>query len=283
MRNDWDLPVDGNAGLRDRAHIGITLDPCRQRGAKGAVVFRIDISGDIECVGPHLQQVEQGGSCALTRHGGELPQMPRPAGGDAVGKFRQAILAHQVAILDLEVARRKAIRLQQEIDPARCSVFHLGTNIVIFRKGLQRTGAQSLANESIGARCVDPDQLRLATARCRLHELPAVSQLSRRIAGFREQDAGAGGIEAEHGPGIGAMGGDNAAIRKLDIGQEAFVTLDQASLDQGFGKEHVMIIPQKWSWHVIAISSRHVIGCGRIHLKDRADVNFTIPLRAIQL
>ncbi|GER03439.1 hypothetical protein JCM17846_11210 [Iodidimonas nitroreducens] len=43
---------------------------------------------------------------------------------------------------------------------------------------------------------------------------------------------------AQHGSGIGAMGGDLAAILKHDIGQKAFIAPDQPRRDQGIRKMH---------------------------------------------
>ena len=58
-------------------------------------------------------------------HVGKLRQVLRPALGHRVGKFGQARLAHQVHVLDLDVARRPAGAFEQEIHARVFPVFHL--------------------------------------------------------------------------------------------------------------------------------------------------------------
>ena len=59
-RHDRHGPVDGDLLRRDPADIGVGLHARREGVAKSTVVGGIDVAGDVEAVGPHLDHVDEG-------------------------------------------------------------------------------------------------------------------------------------------------------------------------------------------------------------------------------
>ena len=56
-------------------------------------------------------------------------------------------------------------------------------------------------------------------------------------------DAGAGRREAEHGTGIGDVGGHFPAAVETAVGEEALVAADETAGHQGSGKAHAALFP----------------------------------------
>ena len=83
---------------------------------------------------------------------------------DAVRELGEARLAHEVAVLDLQVAGRLAVLFEQEVDPAVAAVFHLRPDPVVARKGREPSLAQGLGDQEVRAGGVDPDELERAAA-----------------------------------------------------------------------------------------------------------------------
>ena len=116
---------------RFRARIQFTgIDERLNSGGAGSLealgIVRIYVAGKAKPMGVvALDQEHHRGAGAFGDHVGELVQVLRAPGRDRIGKLGKARLAHQVHVLDLDIAGRFAVALEQDVDPAVLAVFHL--------------------------------------------------------------------------------------------------------------------------------------------------------------
>jgi hypothetical protein len=97
--------------------------------------------------------------------------------------------------------------------------------------------ASAIGGEAIGIHGVDADELADAVV-LGLHHFPRIGQGAANLIPARQVDAAAGGLEAQHGAGIGAVGRDAGAVEQLHVGEEALVAPNEAAFDQRGGKAH---------------------------------------------
>src|SRR6476619_562785 len=106
-------PVAGDA-----AAIGNDLDPGGARGFERLAIGRIDVAGELETLRrPDLDQEQHYRARACCDHRAQFAELLRPALGNRVGQFCPSRLAHQVHVLDLEIAWWPRRMLEQKIDP----------------------------------------------------------------------------------------------------------------------------------------------------------------------
>ena len=103
----------------------------------------------------------------------QLVEMLSPRSVLASGNSARPGPPHQVHVLDLDVAGRPAGAFQQEIDPRVPAVLHLAPDAVVAGKLGDRAGRERRADQRIGMRGVDADELR-ARAEIDLDQFPAV-------------------------------------------------------------------------------------------------------------
>ncbi len=130
-----------------------------------------------------------------------------PRSGHCIGKFGQPRPAHQVDVLDLDVAGRPAGRFEQEIDPRVLAVLHLAPDRGVAGE-LRECGRPRSPRPRAHSGCagVDADQLG-AAAEIDLDQFPAMGELALRIVRLRQPHPRARRVEADHRARIGAMHG----------------------------------------------------------------------------
>ena len=200
------------------------LHPTFQRFFKGGGVDGIDIIG-------------QGKSAAIrplyhisnhrARARGDLPFQRRKmfgaARGDAIRKLGFA-LPLQMDVLDLDVARRAVIRLQQQIDARILVISDLAPDLRHSRQAPARHRALIASSiRRLGCMVLMPTKTTI-----RLDQLQGQRQLALGIGRARKPDLLARMIQAEHAPRVRAMHRRLLAVFENDIGEKALVALDQA-------------------------------------------------------
>src|SRR5215475_16231089 len=100
--------------------------------------------------------------------------------GDGVGEFGETGRAHQMDVLDLDIARRARRMFQQKINARTVAVLHLAANRGISRKLRDRARHDRFGGERVGMRGVDTDELG-AAAKIDLDELPAMRKLALQV------------------------------------------------------------------------------------------------------
>ena len=111
-------------------------------------IGRVDIAGDGKAVRRwNLDDVELHGAGAAIATMPQLVEMLGAAGGDAIGKFGKPRLAHQMDILDLQIARRPRRPFEQEIDPGIGAVFHLAPDRRVIAQLRDQPGLHDVGDE----------------------------------------------------------------------------------------------------------------------------------------
>ena len=181
-------------------------------------------------------------------HVAKLVEVPGAAGGDAVWKLRQAGRAHQVDVLDLDIAGRAPRPVQQHVDPAGLAVLHLAAQPGITGQFRNAAGHNGLGGDGVGPSGMDPDQ-GWSGAELGLDQLPRPAQLAGRIRGARQPDPVAGIDQTRHGARIGAVRRHRlAGFVEHRVGEEALVAAQQAAGDE------------LWQQHGVSLSGGHPWG-----------------------
>ena len=111
------------------------LNTGRTRGLEPFRIVRIYVAGKAKPVRiVALNQKHHRRAGALGDHVGKLVQMLRAPGGDRVWKLGETGLTHQMDVLDLDIAGRLALALEQNVDPAVLAVFHFRALVFIARE-----------------------------------------------------------------------------------------------------------------------------------------------------
>ena len=161
-------------------------------------------------------------------HVGKFGEMLGAALGDRVGKFGKARPAHQVHVLDLDIAGRPAGRFEQEIDPRGLAVFHLAADGRVAGELRDAPGRDRLGGERIGMAGVDADELG-AAAEDRPRSAPSYGRAcGSGLADFDSHTRAPGALSPSHRARIGAMHRHRLARRQHDVGEEALVALRPA-------------------------------------------------------
>src|SRR5690606_79038 len=145
----------------DAARERISLNAGGQRTVEGRAVGRVDIARERDARGrPDLYEIDHHGAVTARDFGGEIVEMSRAACRHAVRELRAAGMPHHVDILDLDEARRRAVALEQEIDPACFRVFHLAPQKRIICERWNLSRHDRLFHEPVRPAGIDADQLR---------------------------------------------------------------------------------------------------------------------------
>lgn len=186
-----------------------------------------------------LDHEQRHGPVAGADHGLQLAQVLRRPGRDAVGELGQRRGARQVAVLDLQPAALAGSLLQQEVDAASLAVLHLAPVEVVAAQFGNGAGGQGLGDEAVGQHGVHAGQ----TAVGRLDHLQRMGQLALWIVRLRQPDAQPRRVDAQHGAGIWAVGGDLLAGVERNIGEEPLVAADQDAVAERGGELHAPDLP----------------------------------------
>lgn len=173
-----------------------------------------------------LDNIQHG--CTVSRFylADQFTQMLGAARSLAVGKLVQAGLAHQMDVLDLDEAWRQAGLMNQKVDAAVLAVFLFGTDLRI-RQNLNQAVFDGLARQPVRQVGVDADQRAIG-----LDDFQRVAQLAGRVLAVGDEGARSRCIKAEHGAGIGAVDGDDRAIRHFHISEKPLVAFDKRAGDE---------------------------------------------------
>ena len=134
---------------RDAAAIGDGLDAGIFCHVERPAVGRVDVAGERKTPRrTDLDQEQHHRAGALCRHVGQLGEVLRPALGDRVGEFRECRAAHQVDVLDLDIARRPRRVFEQEIDARIPAVFHLAARAGVAREFCDRAGRDCFGGDA---------------------------------------------------------------------------------------------------------------------------------------
>ncbi len=214
------------------ASIGQNFNAGPGRGIEGGGIDRVKISAGGEAITVHaLNDEELHGPLALRHAGAQLPQMPRRPGRHAVRKLRQISRATQMAVLHLQPAAGPVRILQHEIHPAGFPHLHLPAMNGVSSQFGDRIRRQGLGRQAIGVQGVDPDEAPVG-----LHQLQGPGELALRPFGRRDPDGEPRRVQAEHGAGVRAMGGDLAAVIQDHIGEEALIALHKTAPGERLGE-----------------------------------------------
>src|SRR5207302_2916995 len=151
-----------------------------------------------------LDQEQHHRAGARRRYLAKLDEVLGPALGHRIGKFRQPWLAHEVHVLDLDVARRPRQALEQEIDAGILAVPHLAAEQGIAAELGDGARGDRLGCQRVGVRRVDAHEFGAATE-VNLDQFPTVGELAFGICGHRQPHAGARRVEPDHRSRIGAV------------------------------------------------------------------------------
>jgi len=132
-----------------------------------------------------------------------------------------------VDVLHLDIGRRAALGLQQEIDPRGGAVTHLAPHAGVAGELRNAAGGERLGDQTVRQAGVDPDQAAVG-----LDQPPRPGELAGGIGRARQPDPRARRLEAQHRPRVGAMRRRGLARRQEDVGEEALV-----APHQGRGRE----------------------------------------------
>jgi len=143
----------------------------------------------------------------------------------------------EVHVLDLDVAQPLPGALEQQVDAAVAPVHDLAPEPGIVGERLHAPGGHGLGDELVGMAGIDADERGAAAEVC-LHQLPGVAVLARRAVALRQPHHGAGRSKAHHRAGVGAGGGDDAAVVEAHVGEEALVALNERAAQQRTGQAH---------------------------------------------
>ena len=214
------------------------LDALGAGRIESCAIVGIDVPGERQAraVGA-LDEVDHDGAMTGFDHIRQLRQMLHAALRDAVGELGEAGAARQMHVLDLDIARGLARRLEQDVDAAVLAVLYLPPERGEARELRHATGFDGLCNQSVGMVGVDPDEGRPA-AEISLDELPSVGVLSGRAVGHREPYRASRLGKPQHGTGVGTGGGDRVAVVEADVGEEPLVALDERAAEEGGGELH---------------------------------------------
>ena len=183
----------------------------------------------------HLHQIKHHRAMAGRCHGRQLAQMLGAARGDAIGKFGEPRPAAQMHILDLDIGIRQIIGPEQEIYAGIDPVFLFRPDIAIGCKRPDRPRAQRCADDPVRQAGIDPGPHPAG----QVDQDPGPFQFALRIGGRLHPDRHSGLCQAQHRPGIGAMGRDLGAIRQNHIRKKTLIPPDQARrLQRGFKTDH---------------------------------------------
>jgi len=99
------------------AIIAQRLHAALPRRREGRRIGRVDIAGQGETIAiGALHEIEHHGAPARLYHPGELGEMLGAALGDRIGEFRQPDIAQEMDILHFDIAGRRAVRFEENID-----------------------------------------------------------------------------------------------------------------------------------------------------------------------
>ncbi len=228
--------LDAVAG--DAAPIGDGLDACGPGAVEGFAVAGVDVAGQGKTPRrADLDQEQHHRAVAGRHHVGEFHEVLRAALGHRVRKFGKARAAHQMHVLDLDIAALSPRCFEQEVHPRILAVLHLAADARIACELADRVGGDRLRCEPVGMAGIDAHELG-AAAEIDLDQLPAMGELALGIVGFRQPDTCARRVEPGHRAGVGAMDGDGFARGQHHVGKKALVALDQRGGQQRNGKAH---------------------------------------------
>ncbi len=160
---------------------------------------------------------------------GQGLQMLEPPCGHCIGEIGGVALGQGDAF-HLHIAG--AFPLQEEIQAAPFKG-DLGAGQAQALEPFDDPFFQGLPEEGVGPSRVDAHQ-----GVGELGELPAVGVFAPAAVGVGQPYPGAGLGEAEHGAGVGAVGGDGRPAQ-VHLGQEALVAPDEGARREG-GKPHIL-------------------------------------------
>ena len=164
-------------------------------------------------------------------HAGKLTQMLGAARGHAVGKFGEPRLAHQVDVLDLEIARPPRRVVEQEIDAGVLAVFHLAPDGRIIAQFRDQAGLERFGDQLVRLGDIHADELRPA-AQIGFDQFPGMRIFSQRIAGIGQPYPRKWPVEAGHGARIGDVNRHHLAGGEHHIGKKALIAARQRCLDE---------------------------------------------------
>ena len=159
------------------------------------------------------------------------------ARGYAIGKFGEARLAHEMDVLDFQVARRPAGVFEQKIDPRIQAIFHFAPDRRVVAQLRDQPGLDDLGHQHVGLAGIDADELE-TVAEIGFDQLPVEGQLAQRIFRIGQPDARKRPVEAGHGARIGDMDGEHLAVFKHHVGEKALVAAGQHGRDQRGRETH---------------------------------------------
>src|ERR1041385_5262935 len=157
---DEDGSINLNAAVLDPAFPCNRLDAALARAIIGHAVFRIDVAGELELFRrADLDQEQHDGAVALLDHVAKLFEVLGAALGLGVGEFRHARRAHQMHVLDLDIARRALCAFAEEIHARVLAILSLAANDVVAGKLRDRAQREGRSDQRIGMCGVGADQL----------------------------------------------------------------------------------------------------------------------------
>src|ERR1051326_4757673 len=111
---------------RDLAAPCQDFDAFLSRAVEGSGISRVDVARYSEALGRrNLDDKEEHGAGAAGDHQRQIVEMLGAAHRDAIGKLGEVRRAHQVHVLDLEIAGRALAVLEHEVGARVDAVFHL--------------------------------------------------------------------------------------------------------------------------------------------------------------
>jgi hypothetical protein len=153
--------------------------------------------------------------------------------GYGIGKLGQPVPALEVDVLDLQIAGRPVLGLEQQVDAAVAAVGHFAAQARVAGQFGHRLGGHRLLDDAVRQGGVDADQMAVDP-----DQLPGILEFSLGVARGRQPDRRTRVLEAQHGARVGAVRDHDLATVELDIREEALVATQQAATNEGVGESH---------------------------------------------
>lgn len=178
-----------------------------------------------------LNHENDGGAVPFAVKPHEFAQMFRAAFRYRIRKSRDPFACQRNVFYFDETA--SALALQAQIQAGMGIDLYLAANPRIARELLNGTRRDRFGDQAVRMHRIDADPLLID-----FDHLPGVGELAVGVVAARQVNRAPGLFAAQHAAGVGAVRGDDFAVRQLHIGEKALVALDESAADQSRVETH---------------------------------------------